>query len=545
MKKTLRCTLSFFLALLLTAALFCPAAAAAPAQGADTQTQDIQTQDSQTQDGEDQDGETPTPGAAARAQVPDLTLECTAAILVDLDNDHVLYDLNANEQRYPASITKVMTALLTLEAISRGELSLDTIVTVPQAALDGIPSDASNASIKAGEQMSVKDLLYCTMVRSANEAAAVLAITVSGDQESFAALMNQRAQELGMNDTHFVNANGLHHPDHYSTAHDLYLMCREAMTHSLFREIVSTGQYTVQPTNLTEKPRTLYNTNGLLVRYAYSGYVYNGTIGIKTGTTPEAGYCLASAVERQGHTLLAVVLGAETIENDAGVVVERKQFSQSIKLYDWAFENFSPTTLLDAENYREEVPARFSLQSDHIILQPADSVTAFIPGDYDPALLKLDIELKGGGAFAPITAGQVLGVCKVNYAGELYGTVDMKAVNDLDFSPFLAFVDSVNSFFGNLFVQILLIIAAVFLAAGIVHRVRTLRRRQAQLDRQRRLEHKRRLAEEQYQRQQARQREQFRPNGRPRPRDQYRDQRGSPRPPAVPGSRRDHRHRDR
>ena len=529
MKKTLSRAFSSFLALILTAALLCPAAAAAPSQDADAQ-------DAQTQDGAAQ-----APGAAAQAQnVPELTLECTAAILVDLDNDHVLFDQNANEQRYPASITKVMTALLTLEAISRGELSLDTIVTVPQAALDGIPSDASNASIKAGEQISVKDLLYCTMVRSANEAAAVLAITVSGDLESFAALMNQRAQELGMTGTHFVNANGLHHPDHYSTAHDLYLMCKEAMTHALFREIVSTGQYTVQPTNLTGK-RTLYNTNGLLVRYAYSGYVYNGTIGIKTGTTPEAGYCLASAVQRQGHTLLAVVLGAETIENDAGVVVERKQFSQSIKLYDWAFDNFTPTTLLDAENHREEVPARFSLQSDHIILQPAESVTAFIPGTYDPALLKLDIELKGGGAFAPITAGQVLGTCNVTYAGEVYATVDMKAVNDLDFSPFLAFVDSVNSFFGNLFVQILLIIVGVFLIAAIVHRLRLHRRRQAQLERQRRLEHKRRLAEEQYQRQQARQREAFRQSGRSR--DQRRG--GSPRPPAVPGHRRDHRHRDR
>lgn len=515
MKKPFSRALSFLLALMFL--LSCPIAAAAPEQEDPPQDDAGQTQSTQTvQD------------------VPPLTLECTAAILVDLDNDHVLFDLNAKDQRFPASITKVMTALLVLEAVSRGELSLDTMVTVPQSILDTIPSDASNANIQAGEQLSVKDLLYCTMVRSANEAAAVLGITVSGDMESFAALMNQRAQELGMTGTHFVNANGLHHPDHYSTAYDLYLLCREAMKHALFREIVSTGQYTVQPTNLHEKNRTLYNTNGLLVRYAYSGYVYSGTIGIKTGTTPEAGYCLASAVKRQGHTLLAVVLGADTIENDAGIVVERKQFSQSIKLYDWAFENFSPTTLLDADNYREEVPARFSLQSDHIILQPTQSVTAFIPGTYDPALLKLDIELKGGGAFAPIAAEQILGTCQVSYAGEVYATVDMMAVNDLEFSPFLAFVDSVNSFFGNLFVQILLIIAAVFLTAGIVHRVRLHRRRAAQLERQRRLEHKRRLAEEQYRRQQARQQNQFHSGSRTRPR-----------PPAVPGGGRERRRRDR
>ena len=450
-----------------------------------------------------------------------------------MDNDQVLYDLNADERRYPASITKVMTAILVLEAISREEISLDTMVTVPQSVLDTIPSDASNAGIKAGEQLSVKDLLYCMMVRSANEAAAVLAITVAGDLESFAALMNQRAQELGMTGTHFVNSNGLHHPDHYSTAHDLYIMCKEAMSHALFREIVSTGQYTVQPTNLNEKQRTLYNTNGLLVRYSYAGYVYNGTIGIKTGTTPEAGYCLASAVSRNGHTLAAIVLGAETIENDAGIVVERKQFSQSIKLYDWAFDNFTPTTLLDGANYREEVPARFSLQSDHIIVQPTDSVTAFIPGEYDETLLELQLDLKGGGAFAPITKDQILGTYTVLYAGQVYGTVDAAAVNDLEFSPFMAFVDGVNTFFSNLFVQILLIIAAVFLVIGIVHRLRQRKRRREILERQRRLEHKRRLAEENYRRQQERQRDRIQPAGRSRS--------GAPRPPARSGGSRDRR----
>lgn len=483
----------------------------------------------------------PAAGAIQYEGVPDLTLECTAAILMDMDNDQVLYEFNADERRYPASITKVMTALLVLEAISRGELSLDTMVTVPQAALDGIPSDASNAGIKVGEQMSVKDLLYCTMVRSANEAAAVLGITVSGDQERFAALMNQRAQELGMTGTHFVNANGLHNPDHYSTARDIYILCKEAMRHTLFREIVSTGQYTVQPTNLTENKRTLYNTNGLLVSYSYAGYVYNGTIGIKTGTTPEAGYCLASAVTRKGHTLAAVVLGAETIETDTGIIKERKQFSQSIKLYDWAFDNFTPTTLLDAANYREEVPARFSLQSDHIIIQPTESVTAFIPGEYDESQLELRTELKGGGAFAPIAKDQVLGTCTVLYGGQPYATVDVAAVDDLAFSPFMAFVDGVNSFFGNLFVQIFLIIAAVFLTAGIVYRLRQRRRRQQALERQRRLERKRRQAEEAYRRQEERNRSNpYRQSGR---REQSRGP--ATRPPASKGAGRNHRHRDR
>ena len=178
---------------------------------------------------------------------------CGAAILVDGDYGEVVYEKNGYEKMYPASITKVMTSLLVLEAIERGELALDTPIPASASAIAAITADSSTQNIKPGEILTVQDLLYCDLVASANEACNILAETVGGSIEGFVDLMNQRAKELGMEGTHFVNPNGLHDPDHYSTAYDIYLMTSEAMKHDLFRTIVSTAKYVVPATNMSEE----------------------------------------------------------------------------------------------------------------------------------------------------------------------------------------------------------------------------------------------------------------------------------------------------
>ena len=142
---------------------------------------------------------------------------CTAALVVDATYDEVLYEMNAHEKRYPASITKIMTALLTLEAVERGELNLNDMITAPPGIHNGLPADGSTQNIKSGEELSLLDLLYCALVASANESCNVLAYAVAGDTEVFIEMMNQRAAELGMTGTHFVNTHGIHDDDHYTT----------------------------------------------------------------------------------------------------------------------------------------------------------------------------------------------------------------------------------------------------------------------------------------------------------------------------------------
>lgn len=453
MKKTLIRALSFFLTLSLLTGLLSPLAGAIDYEG-----------------------------------VPSITVDAKSALLIDLDSDQVLYDQDADQQRYPASITKVMTALLTLETVGRGELDLSTEVTVDAAALSDITEDSSTANLKAGEVISVKDLLYCLLISSANEAANILAMAVCGDIPTFVERMNQRAQELGMTGTHFVNPHGLHDPDHYSTAWDIYKMTKQAMTHAAFREIVSTSYYTVPATNLSAE-RSLINTNALLTSGKYPGYTFSGTIGVKTGSTGQAGFCLVAAAQKRGHTLVSVVLGAENPTDSKGNV-QRKQFSESKKLLDWGFTNFTSATLLDQDSYLQEVPVRFSSDTTHVVLRPTQEVTALVPGTYDKERLELRLHLDADVASAPIQAGDVLGTVTVIYAGEEYAVVDMAAVTDVSFSPFVAFVSSVNTVLGNIYVRLMLLIALVFVIIGFVRRFQEYTKEERRAKRQQRLDEK-------------------------------------------------------
>ncbi len=429
----------------------------------------------------------PLAGAVEYEGVTSLSIDAKSALLIDMDTEQVLYEQAADEQRYPASITKIMTALLTLEAVGRGELDLNDVITMDDAALADLTPDSSTAGLQAGEEITVRNLLYCLLLASANEAANALAIAVAGDIPAFVEQMNQRAQELGMSGTHFVNPHGLHSDDHYTTARDIFKMAKQAMTHATFREIVSTGTYTVPATNLSGE-RTLYNTNALLTSALHPGYTYSGTIGIKTGSTGQAGYCLTAAVEMKGHTLISVVLGAENPTDSQGNV-QRMQFSESVRLLDWASDNFSAATLLDSETYLQEIPVRFSADTSHVVLRPAQSVRALIPGTYDDTRLELRLRLNSEVASAPISAGDILGTVTVIYAGQEYGTIDMVAVSDVSFSPFMAFVTSVNTVLGNIFVRLLLA-ALVLLGIGFLRRYRERTKEERKARRQAKLEEK-------------------------------------------------------
>ena len=201
------------------------------------------------------------PFSALAADAPHITSR--HAVLMDANYGEILYEKAAREKAYPASITKVMTALLVSEAIDRGELSQDQMITVSSTSQFDLSADGSTANLKPGEVISVKDLMYCLLLPSANEAANILAEAVCGDVASFIELMNQRARELGCTGTHFANTHGLHDDDHYTTAYDICLFTREALKHDLIREVVGTSVYTVPATNLSE-PREFYNTNALL-----------------------------------------------------------------------------------------------------------------------------------------------------------------------------------------------------------------------------------------------------------------------------------------
>ena len=222
-----------------------------------------------------------------------------SAIVMDLASGRVLFEKDADKRMYPASTTKIMTALLALEY---GHL--DETVTVPKQ-ITKLPKDSSLVPLKAGEKLSLLDLLYGLMLPSGNDAAVAIATHISGSVDDFVARMNQRAEELGCRDTRFKNPHGYMQEGHYTTARDLALIAREAMKLETFREIVSTGSYTL-PAISKNKKRKLVTKDEMILKSSSSYYPYE--IGVKTGSHSKAGQCFVGAAEKDGATVITVTL---------------------------------------------------------------------------------------------------------------------------------------------------------------------------------------------------------------------------------------------
>ena len=369
------------------------------------------------------------------ASIPDISVEAKAALLIDPTTDEILYEQNIHEQLYPASLTKIMTALLTLEAIEAGNLSLDQVLTASAAAID-LPYDASSANLLEGEQMTVEQLLHCILVVSAADACNVLAEAVSGSIEAFVERMNQRAAELGCEDTHFANTHGYHDDQHYSTAWDLYLITRAAREYETFNTIVATGRYEIPATNLSDR-RVYYTTNYLLNGYRNADYVYSAANGIKTGNHSNAGYCLIASAAKNGRSLLSVVLGAERIELETGGY-RVMSFYETIRLFDWGFDNFTRRTILDTTEPVAELQVALS-NVDHITVQPAYEVERLLPNDLTAEDLERDLTYYNEVVDAPIAQGDVLGEITLRYGDTVYATVPLLASNSVEASRLLVF----------------------------------------------------------------------------------------------------------
>ena len=404
--------------------------------------------------------------AAYAVQAPDIT--AGAALLMDAVHDEVLYEKNAHDKMYPASLTKVMTALLVLEAVNTGQLALDQVVTASTTFSTGLTVNGSTQNIQPGEQMTLNDLLHCLLIASANEASNILAQTVSGDIPTFVERMNQRAAELGCTGTHFANAHGLHDDNHYTTAHDIYLIARAAMENDTFRAIVSTRSYEVPATNM-HKARLFYSTNALLVTWYYrESYLYNKAIGIKTGTTDEGGYCLLSAAQDGEDYLISVVLDAPLVELEGGGT-DRRQFTESRELFQWGFANFERRKIVDTDTPLAQVTVTLS-DVDHVLVRPAAQLERTLPRDLDASKIKQEVQLTSDTVQAPVEAGQVLGSLTLTYEGEKLGVVDLISVSAAERSQLLYRLHQIRVFFQQTWAKLASVVLILLLAVVILRK---------------------------------------------------------------------------
>ena len=265
------------------------------------------------------------------------TIYSEAAILIDSKDGTVIYEKNSNERMYPASTTKILTAIIALESCSLNEKA-----TASETAINSIKSGYTTANIQIGETLSMRDLLYALLIKSANEAANVIAEHIAGSTENFANMMNAKALELGCTNTHFVNANGVHDDNHYSTASDMAIIAKYCMKNPIFREMVATKYYTLPATSqYPNNDRLLKNSNSLL--FPEHTYYYPYAIGMKTGFTSEAKNCLITASKKGDLELISIVLHAEQTEDGKSA-----RYCDTINLLEYGNNNYTP-------HYTEEI----------------------------------------------------------------------------------------------------------------------------------------------------------------------------------------------
>ena len=344
-----------------------------------------------------------------------------ASVLVDATDGHEIYGENADAKQFPASLTKLMTALLVIENVT----DLQETVTAQESAFEGLSEAGSSVGIKPGEKMSVDNLLICLLVASANEAANILGERVSGSVPAFVELLNSRAAELGLEGTNFMNANGLHDENHYTTARDVAKIAIEVRKHKRLREICAMEKATIPATNISEE-RFFYTTNSLISRYKELGYKYSHANGLKTGSTTPAGLCLAASAEYNGTELISVVLGAgRDAEGKKGSFVESK------RLLVWGFENFKRATLLESSQPVCEVKVFSAKDRDYVVAHTPESYSVLMPKDFDSSKVELIADAKDA-LEAPVKKGDEIGSVLIRYDGRDYITLPLIAADDVE-----------------------------------------------------------------------------------------------------------------
>lgn len=406
---------------------------------------------------------------AFAATEPDFEVAAEAIYLYNLDEDIVVYEKNADEQRVPASLTKIMTAILAIENTP----DLDSeIVTYPMDVQEFLytyqlsEGAVSSAGLVMGEEMTMREYLYAMLLPSGNEAAMCIAEHIGGTQEDFAAMMTAKAQEIGAINTTFLNANGLYAEGHVTTAYDMALITRYAMELPDFMEIVSTYEYTISSTNKHPDGLTWTSTNEMM--NPESSLYYEGLAGIKTGTLEESGRCFISTATRNDYNYLLVVMGAPYLDENGSVVRPNSAFSEATQMYNWAFTNFSIQPLVDKGKVFYSIPVRFSMDTDEVQLIAETSFSALVSADEDVNADYFTYEIPES-LDAPVKSGDYVGEVVVRTSnGEELGRVSLIAAENVESSSFLIMTDKMKQFTSTFGFKVIVTFVVLLIIAYII-----------------------------------------------------------------------------
>ena len=351
----------------------------------------------------------------------DLGLNAKSAILMEKSTGNILYESNPDERLPIASVTKVMTMLLIMEAVDSGKISLDDMVTVSENAMS---YGGSTMFLETGEQLTVNDMLKGIAVASANDGCVAMAEHLAGSESAFVDMMNEKAKKLGMENTHFMNTNGLDEDDHYSSARDVAIMSRELMKHETIFNYTSIWMDTLRGGKFQ-----LANTNKL-IRF------YDGANGLKTGSTSKALCCLSAAAKRNDMQLIAVVLGAPT---------SAERFASAKSLLDYGFANYAVNTQITAGDEVQKIAVEKGVDKEVGVVAGDSCSTLVKKGQEDNITKEIKIDET---ITAPIEAGQKIGTMTISRDGEVIADIDLNALSAVEKKGIILII---KDFFATIF----------------------------------------------------------------------------------------------
>ncbi len=388
---------------------------------------------------------------------PDTDCRSKGIYMVNLDTNTVVYERSANERMYPASLTKIMTAIVALENCS----DLQETATSPAYIYNefyGI--NVSHANIQAGETLTMENLLYAMLMQSANEAAKIVADHVGGGSiEDFVEMMNQKAKAIGANNTHFVNPHGLFDEEQYTTPYDMYLITKYAMELDGFMDMVTTLSKDIGPTNLKD---SLPIVNRISPMQSNSPYYYAPIQGIKTGTLEESGRCFVSKASKDGYNYLLVLMNAPYLDEEGKVIETNYSFTEAKDLFEWAFEVYKVKTLVQFNQVYSSVKVKLGKDADSVNAVAGDNFTSLVMDEIEVSsmqpLTELPEEIE-----APVQKGQELGYLRVMLAGEQIGTVPLVAAEDIEADPVLVYLEKIKGVFQKFWFKLVFLTIIIFL----------------------------------------------------------------------------------
>lgn len=394
------------------------------------------------------------PAGAEGVYTPSFETGAEGIYVVNEDYGVVMYAKNENKTMYPASLTKILTALCVLEKVSDLENTTGTMTEALNALLYNLGS--ANIGLVAGEVISVKDMLYAMMLRSAGDAALLAAQVAAGSQAAFAELMNQKAAELGCENSNFTNPHGLHDPEHYTTPADMYKITRAAMQNATFKEIVKTTSHIIPATNKKEA-RTIYTTNNMML--SGQSVYYKPVFGVKTGFTTPAGPCLAAMAVSNNITYTVIVMRSELVDAN-GETDRNGAFKVARDIYNWLYNDFEQKNAMSAgDPIGRTVGVKYGKGVDEVPVVVLNDYTTILPKNVNSSALELRYVIPAE-IEAPVEEGQVVGTGEILIGDTVVGTVDLVAASAVEKSEISYVFAQIGSFLSS---PVMLIIGIVLL----------------------------------------------------------------------------------